>query len=928
MAFNFMGNVKSLTSNVSSLKKELSGVYDILRKIKGIGPTAFGDVNAAIHNGGQFGNGTGTPLFSKATNIPTTKPRFGNENTVPASQPSSQSQVNNYTASALQTQYLGAGMRAARFGIAQGVAQAVVGGIGGAAGMLPDTGAVATRAGSFYGSSAMFGGTNRTQNQLSTMAAMKGGITGPMGTAEAFGTLTNYSYMPGSANMKMGLGQVSAAAKALNMDNATAANAIGALSTGSMGAQLYQYGIRQYDDKGNLRTPGAIAKDVMQRVFYPGQDVTKIGAKQFAKDSMGMNLDYQLSTMGITGETARIMKASMGQVAAGKSGELTKFDTSGNPINFDYKIRDSEERLAQKSEKGLLAGANTAADALVKLNAALEHTPELILAMKGAMQTFTGTKSGGGLSGAFGSVVAGGATIAQSALTLKALQTLGGGSLAKAGPMAGRALSTVAKGGVVGTAAALGGQALKGGAEHGSLRSRAGNAMKWGGTAAAGAAMFNAIPIGGQIAFGAATAVGAGLGFLFGGPNDGFSASVGGFSQGAVNPSSMSGASSKPMTMPVPGASMSSTSSAVSSGAGFGAKDPSMTTMTGAVNYHTGEDIPMAIGTPVHSRFAGKVISRNASRDLGISVEIDHGDGYSSIYGHLNQKMVRTGQEVKVGDLIGKSGASGRVRGAHLHFEIRKGKTPVDPRMYKPSYETKDETGKTKSTTSGSSSSGAGVSAASVSKGVKASAKALHDWLMSKGLSSNGATGVVGNLVQESGLRTGAIGDSGSSFGIAQWHKGRGDALKKFAASKGMAYTDLEAQKLFLLKEMKTYPTMMKQLQDPNIEILNAAALFMRKFERPKDQSDAAAAKRASLGVGAMQGGPTTGFNTSVEVAASGLNGSAQMPSSVGGSSSGTNNVYVTLQIQQANQQEAEAFAKTIKKYLEKDNKLNQMGRR
>jgi hypothetical protein len=75
-----------------------------------------------------------------------------------------------------------------------------------------------------------------------------------------------------------------------------------------------------------------------------------------------------------------------------------------------------------------------------------------------------------------------------------------------------------------------------------------------------------------------------------------------------------------------------------------------------------------------------------------------------------------------------------------------------------------------------------------------------------------------------------------------------------------------------------------------------------------------------------FQGGPTDGFNTNVPSATPGTG----MPSTTTGnttsSSSQTNNIYVTLQIQQANQQEAEAFAKTLKKYLEKDNKLQKIG--
>jgi hypothetical protein len=261
-----------------------------------------------------------------------------------------------------------------------------------------------------------------------------------------------------------------------------------------------------------------------------------------------------------------------------------------------------------------------------------------------------------------------------------------------------------------------------------------------------------------------------------------------------------------------------------------------------------------------------------------------------------------------------------------LHFELRKGKVPTDPKGYYPKGGSGDGKKNTSSSASGASpTASAEPTGAAVGESVKANAKQIHAWLITQGLSHNGATGVVGNLIQESGLRTGAVGDNGTSFGIAQWHKGRGDALKKFAASKGLAYTDLEAQKMFLMKEMKTYGSMMKQLKDPNVSIMDAAKVFMTDFERPKDRSDAAASKRASLGIGAIQGGPKDGFNTNV-INAKPYEMSLHTARGKETSQGETNNIYVTLQIQQANQHEAEAFAKTLKKYLEKDNKLERVG--
>jgi hypothetical protein len=132
----------------------------------------------------------------------------------------------------------------------------------------------------------------------------------------------------------------------------------------------------------------------------------------------------------------------------------------------------------------------------------------------------------------------------------------------------------------------------------------------------------------------------------------------------------------------------------------------------------------------------------------------------------------------------------------------------------------------------------------------------LHRYLMSQGLSAAGATGVVGNLITESNLRNNAVGDKGTSFGIAQWHNGRWTNLNEFAAKLNLRPDSMEAQQAFLMKELhqKQYKDLMVKLTDPSISPSDAAAAFMRKFERPKDQSDRAAQSRANNGFKAMTG--------------------------------------------------------------------------
>lgn len=86
--------------------------------------------------------------------------------------------------------------------------------------------------------------------------------------------------------------------------------------------------------------------------------------------------------------------------------------------------------------------------------------------------------------------------------------------------------------------------------------------------------------------------------------------------------------------------------------------------------YHPGIDIANTVGTQEVATAAGQVVFAGWG-SYGIYVEIDHGDGFHSIYGHMSAVLVKTGATVTQGQLIGLMGATGRASGPHLHFEIR-----------------------------------------------------------------------------------------------------------------------------------------------------------------------------------------------------------------------------------------------------------------
>ena len=100
----------------------------------------------------------------------------------------------------------------------------------------------------------------------------------------------------------------------------------------------------------------------------------------------------------------------------------------------------------------------------------------------------------------------------------------------------------------------------------------------------------------------------------------------------------------------------------------------------GTITPNNGIDITCDIGTPVHVVAKGRV--DYTSEDYGTygqMILVNHGDGFYTMYGHLSSIGVTVGQEVQAGAVIGQSGDSGSLKGPILHFEIRKGGTPLDP---------------------------------------------------------------------------------------------------------------------------------------------------------------------------------------------------------------------------------------------------------
>ncbi len=96
--------------------------------------------------------------------------------------------------------------------------------------------------------------------------------------------------------------------------------------------------------------------------------------------------------------------------------------------------------------------------------------------------------------------------------------------------------------------------------------------------------------------------------------------------------------------------------------------------------FHAGMDFTAPIGTEIHSTGNGVVEKIEFDgRGLGNNVIINHGYGYESVYAHMSKIIAKPGQRMMRGDLIGYVGNSGTSTGPHLHYEVRKNGTPLNP---------------------------------------------------------------------------------------------------------------------------------------------------------------------------------------------------------------------------------------------------------
>lgn len=126
-----------------------------------------------------------------------------------------------------------------------------------------------------------------------------------------------------------------------------------------------------------------------------------------------------------------------------------------------------------------------------------------------------------------------------------------------------------------------------------------------------------------------------------------------------------------------------------------------------------------------------------------------------------------------------------------------------------------------------------GVSGVENRPGVRGNAQQAINFFMSKGLSRAQAAGIAGNLLYESGFNPSAVGDGGTSFGVAQWHLGRGAAMKQWTQANGYSSTSFKGQLEYLWHELNHGESNALRHLRASGSAYDAGMAFCRYFERP-----------------------------------------------------------------------------------------------
>lgn len=290
----------------------------------------------------------------------------------------------------------------------------------------------------------------------------------------------------------------------------------------------------------------------------------------------------------------------------------------------------------------------------------------------------------------------------------------------------------------------------------------------------------------------------------------------------------------------------------------YGPRDPINTPAGTTSNFHDGIDLAAEAGTPIYAWKEGVVVaSENAYHGYGNYVVVKHSTSTGNVYtlyAHMSRRMANVGDVVEVGDQLGTVGSTGYSTGAHLHFELRVGgdiwqqSTAVDP------YPTLMELA------GGEISGTCEVGEITITPNYPIydvpdsySKQALCVALKGAGFSDEGVAALMVNASRESGFNPNAQGDSGTSYGLFQWHNDRKQNLFDFANERfGGRYYAVDTQVAFLIHELNDYPELRSALMYGNNTAVELSTMFCLDFERPQNKEQSCPKRAQSQNIASL----------------------------------------------------------------------------
>jgi murein DD-endopeptidase MepM/ murein hydrolase activator NlpD len=652
-----LNNIDGLNKSLKKTEATLKGISDLLGNIS----KGFGGMSTS---GGGNSGGVGQKQLGVASGGGIMDNSLGSFSSVGAIMGGARKAT------------LFSGLTQAFTGAATGVAAGITQG-------LPDVGLTTQRSTGYYNAS-LYGGTNMTKLGLAGFSAMRGGIQSAGMDGAVANSLAAQGVMPSTQagsqfmNMMKATGNIT---QFTNMGNMQGAQAMAGLHTGSMSANLMRnFGIFTTDPTTGKQFSSSQILGQMQDRMTMGGTIKLTQAQlmqQRQSGALGQNLqnsglsqdqqDLLFQGMMYTSKTGKTVdwadKKQVAELAAANGNAANR-----NPMASQYAVATAQTGSQQAAMNSYITGMDTAAKAVGKFESAITHflsTP--------AGKIMAGTNAGaqlamtdGAVQGAVtaGSGLLGGAMqVGNTLMTNRMLKNLTGGAGAAAKAAGGGAsiLPKLAKGFGIGAIAGLAAEPI-----GNAIRDSGGNTKtsnQWGGAtqgaltgAGFGAMVGSVIPgLGTAVGAGIGAAVGGGIGFFSGGESSTINSGNTTDTSGAIK-----------LVAPVKGPITCK----------FGVVDKLHP------NGHHGVDYGVPIGTPVQASADGTVYSvTSGGKDFGTKVEIDHGGGYRTLYGHLSQANVTTGQSVKQGQVIALSGNTGRSSGPHVHFGLLKNGSPVNPSL-------------------------------------------------------------------------------------------------------------------------------------------------------------------------------------------------------------------------------------------------------